>query len=330
VNDTHTKFSACSVETDPTIQTGRDVIAREIEGLRALEPSIGDEFSRAVKLIHAATGRTIVTGMGKSGHIARKIAATMASTGTPAQFVHPAEASHGDLGMITDQDICLVISNSGESRELADIIAHAKRFGIELIAITQKADSTLGRQATITLTIPTTEEACGIGVVPTTSTTTTLALGDALAIALMKLQGFEQEHFRAFHPGGKLGSQLLTVEDLMQTGPDLPTVEPDVGMDETLLVMTSKGLGTAVVVEGDRLVGVITDGDLRRNLPDLLSKTAGEVCTRTPKSIQKRQLASEAVRLMNQRKIMILCVVDENGRFSGLIHVHDCLKAGVE
>ena len=318
------------MDSNPTIQTGRDVIAREIEGLRALQSSIGKEFTRAVKLVHAAAGRTIVTGMGKSGHIARKIAATMASTGTPAQFVHPAEASHGDLGMITEQDICLVISNSGESRELADIIAHAKRFGIELIAITQNADSTLGRQATVTLTIPSAEEACGLGVVPTTSTTTTLALGDALAIALMKLKGFEQQHFRAFHPGGKLGSQLLTVEDLMQTGPDLPTVPPQLGMDETLLVMTSRGLGTAVVVESGRLVGVITDGDLRRNLPDLLSKTAGEVCTRTPKSIGKRKLASEAVRMMNQNKIMILCVVDEKGLLSGLVHVHDCLKAGVE
>lgn len=319
-----------STQSDASIATGQEVIAREIDGLRALESSIGSAFAQAVDLVHSATGRIIVTGMGKSGHIARKIAATMASTGTPAQFVHPAEASHGDLGMITDQDICLVISNSGESRELADIIAHAKRFGIELIAITQNPDSTLGKQAGITLAIPSTDEACGMGVVPTTSTTATLALGDALAIALMKLQGFEQKHFRAFHPGGKLGSQLLTVEDLMQTGPGLPTVDPDLGMDETLLVMTSKGLGTAVVVEGNCLMGVITDGDLRRNLPDLLSKTAGEVCTRNPKTIEKCSLASEAVHLMNESKIMILCVVDESRAFAGLIHVHDCLKAGVE
>jgi len=317
-------------EHDASISTGRDVIAREIEGLRALKSSIGSEFVRAVNMIHSANGRTIVTGMGKSGHIARKIAATMASTGTPAQFVHPAEASHGDLGMITEQDICLVISNSGESRELADIIAHAKRFGIELIAITQKPDSTLGKQASITLTIPSIDEACGMGVVPTTSTTNALALGDALAIALMKLQGFEQEHFRAFHPGGKLGSQLLTVEELMRTGPDLPIVAPETGMDQTLLVMTSKGLGVAVVVQGDQLLGVITDGDLRRNLRDLFSKVAGEVCTRAPKSIEEGQLASEAVRTMNENKITILCVVDKGGNFRGLIHVHDCLKAGVE
>lgn len=169
-----------------------------------------------------------------------------------------------------------------------------------------------------------------MGIVPTTSTTMTLALGDALAIALMKLGGFEQEQFRAFHPGGKLGSQLLTVADLMRTGPELPSVEPGIGMDQTLLVMTSKGLGTAVVVEGNRLVGVITDGDLRRNLHDLLSKQAGDVCSRRPKTIEQGQLASEAVRIMNQNEIMILCVVDERGRFTGLVHVHDCLKAGVE
>ena len=317
-------------ENKESVALGQSVIAREIEGLRALESSIGSEFARAVNMIRSANGRTIVTGMGKSGHIARKIAATMASTGTPAQFVHPAEASHGDLGMITDQDICLVISNSGESRELADIIAHTKRFGIELIAITQKPDSTLGKQAGVTLTIPSIAEACGMDVVPTTSTTNTLALGDALAIAVMRLRGFEREHFRAFHPGGKLGSQLLSVKDLMRTGPDLPTVEPELGMDQALLVMTSKGLGTAVVVEGYELVGVITDGDLRRNLPDLLSKTADEVCTRAPKSIKECQLATEAVRMMNENKVMILCVVDEKGHFHGLIHVHDCLKAGVE
>lgn len=315
---------------DSAVDTARAVISREIDGLRALKSSIGNEFVRAVDLIHAASGRVIVTGMGKSGHIARKIAATMASTGTPAQFVHPAEASHGDLGMITNHDICLIISNSGESRELADIIAHAKRFGIEIIAITQKAESTLGKQAAVALMIPSIDEACGMGVVPTTSTTSTLALGDALAISLMKLQGFDHEHFRVFHPGGKLGSQLLTVKDVMQSGLGLPTVEPGLGMDDTLLIMTSRGLGTAVVVEGDQLVGVITDGDLRRNLPDLLSKTAGEVCTRSPKTIAKRRLACEALHLMNESKIMILCVVDESGVFAGLIHVHDCLKLGVE
>jgi len=306
------------------------VLQTEIDALVQLREDLSDVFDNAVEAILNTRGRVIVTGMGKSGHIARKIAATMASTGTPAQFVHPAEASHGDLGMITDQDLCLVISNSGESRELADIIGHAKRFGITLIAITQNPDSTLGKQARITLAIPSNDEACGMGVVPTTSTTATLALGDALAIALMKRKGFERRHFRAFHPGGKLGAQLLTVEELMQTGPGLPEVRPEQPMDETLLVMTSKGMGTAVVVDGARLVGVITDGDLRRNLPDLLTKTAGQVCTRTPKTIERLQLASEALRIMNANKIMVLCVVDEEASFAGLIHVHDCLKAGVE
>ena len=330
MNDIPQSVPNSTQKTNPAILTARDVISREIEGLRALESSIGENFAHAVELIHEATGRTIVTGMGKSGHIARKIAATLASTGTPAQFVHPAEASHGDLGMITDQDICLVISNSGESRELADIIAHAKRFGIELIAITQNANSTLDKQAGVTLTIPDIEEACGMGIVPTTSTTATLALGDALAVTLMKLQGFEHEHFRTFHPGGKLGSQLLTVEALMRDGEHLPLVAPDNPMDQTLLVMTAKGLGLAIVAEERKLIGVITDGDLRRNLPDLLSRTAGDVCTRAPKTMPRHKLASEALKIMNESKVNVLCIVDEGNTVVGALHVHDCLRAGVE
>ena len=267
--------------------------------------------------------------MGKSGHIAAKIAATMASTGSPAQYVHPGEASHGDLGMITDQDAVILISNSGETRELADIIAHTRRFAIPLIAITKKADSTLAQQADHLLQLPDAPEACAIGMAPTTSTTCTMALGDALAVAMMRLRGFERENFLAFHPGGTLGAQLLRVSSVMHTGAALPVVREATPMGETLIEMTAKGFGVAAVVEGGRLVGVITDGDLRRNLSDLMAHSAGEVATRNPRSIAPEALLSEALGVMNTHKISALFAVDEDGILRGLVHIHDALRAGV-
>ena len=318
------------VKTDEVRKIAKRVLQHEINGLVELRKGISDHFDSAVQTILSCPGRVIVTGMGKSGHIGRKIAATLASTGTPAQFVHPAEASHGDLGMLTENDICIAISNSGESRELADILAHANRYGIRVIAITRVKTSTLALRADVLLLLPDVPEACNIGVVPTTSTTATLALGDALAVCLMVIRGFDRDHFLTFHPGGKLGSLLMTVEQLMRKGDDLPVVSPDFPMDSTLLVMTSKGLGLAVVLENDRPMGVISDGDLRRNLPDLLSRTAGEVCTRNPKCIAANRLASDGLKLMNQEKISVLCVVDDCDCLIGVLHVHDCLRAGVE
>jgi arabinose-5-phosphate isomerase len=253
----------------------------------------------------------------------------MASTGTPAQYVHPGEASHGDLGMITRQDALILISNSGETRELADIIAHSRRFAIPLIAITKKPDSTLGQQADFLLTLPNAPEACAIGMAPTTSTTCTLALGDALAVAMMRLRGFERENFLAFHPGGTLGAQLLRVSSVMHTGTALPIVSQETPMGETLIEMTAKGFGVAAVVEEGRLLAVITDGDLRRNLSDLMARTAGQVATRNPRSILPEALLSEALGVMNTHKISALFAVDETGQLRGLVHIHDILRAGV-
>jgi len=287
------------------------------------------DFDAVVASLLEVKGRVIVSGMGKSGHIAAKIAATMASTGTPAQYVHPGEASHGDLGMITPQDALILISNSGETRELADIIAHSRRFAIPLIAITKKPDSTLGQQADFLLTLPNAPEACAIGMAPTTSTTCTLALGDALAVALMRLRGFERENFLAFHPGGTLGAQLLRVSSVMHTGTALPIVSQETPMGETLIEMTAKGFGVAAVVEEGRLLAVITDGDLRRNLSDLMARTAGEVATRNPRSILPEALLSEALGVMNTHKISALFAVDETGQLRGLVHIHDILRAGV-
>jgi len=258
------------------LSTGQRVIRREAEALATLAESLGANFSAAVSLLMKAEGRVIVSGMGKSGHIARKIAATFASTGTPAHFVHPAEASHGDLGMVAQGDVLLVLSNSGETSELADILAHAKRFAIPLIAIAGRDGSTLMRQAEVGLLLPSVPEACDTGIVPTTSTTMTLALGDALAVALMEHRAFTPEHFRMFHPGGKLGARLLKVRDLMHDDP--PLVPETLGMGEVLLEITRRGFGVVGVTDGEgNLAGIITDGDLRRHLDGLMTHLAGEV-----------------------------------------------------
>lgn len=320
-----------AVPPDP--QEGLDRIARvlriEAEALVQMSASLGPDHARALEILQAAQGRVVVSGIGKSGHVGRKIAATFASTGQPAQFVHPTEASHGDLGMITENDVCLVISNSGETTELADLVTYSRRFAIPLIAVTGGAGSTLARQADVTLLLPDAPEACPIGVAPTTSTTATLALGDALAVALMEKRGFRREDFEVFHPGGKLGAQLLSVARLMHAGADLPLVEPATPMSEGLVLMSAKGFGLAGLVEDGRLAGIVTDGDLRRNMHRLLDSTAGEVATRNPKTVAPDTLASEALKIMNEAKISALFVVDADHRVQGLLHIHDLLRAGV-
>ncbi|MEL6267113.1 MAG: KpsF/GutQ family sugar-phosphate isomerase, partial [Pseudomonadota bacterium] len=275
----------------------------------------------------------IVSGMGKSGHVARKIAATLASTGTPAHFVHPAEASHGDLGMITPADVALVLSNSGETRELTDVIAHTRRFAIPLIGVASRPQSTLLKAADIAIALPQVPEAGPGSVAPTTSTTLTIALGDALAVALMERRGFTVETFRLFHPGGKLGAQLVSVGELMARGPRLPLVRHDTPMSEALLVMSSKGFGVAGLVDAEgRLVGIITDGDLRRHLDGLMDRRADEVATPGPSTIRPDRLAQEALRIMNENKITCLFVTERAGPAHplGLIHVHDLLNAGID
>ncbi|WP_045393303.1 SIS domain-containing protein [Falsirhodobacter sp. alg1] len=312
--------------TTDYLGTARRVIGIEAAALVTLAEALDDSFVAAVGMILGARGRVIVSGMGKSGHIARKIAATFASTGTPAQFVHPAEASHGDLGMVTAEDVVLVLSYSGETPELANLIAHTRRFSIPMIGIASRADSTLLRQSDVALVLPSAPEACGTGIVPTTSTTMTLALGDALALALMEHREFTPAQFRVFHPGGKLGAKLAHVRDLMHS--DLPLVPVDMPMTEALLVMSGKGFGVLGVVDGDRLAGVITDGDLRRHMDGLLSHRAAEVMTTAPRTIGPDALAEQAVAIMQERKITALFVV-RDGAPVGLIHIHDCLRAGV-
>lgn len=322
--------------TQPThqkkfVSTGQRVIAREAEALDLLGKTLDGEFSDAVDLLLNATGRVIVCGMGKSGHIARKIAATFASTGTPAHFVHPAEASHGDLGMMAAGDVVLLLSNSGETPELADVIAYTKRFGIPLIGVAGRAGSTLLTQANVAILLPDAQEACEQGIVPTTSTTMTLALGDALAIALMEYREFTPENFRDFHPGGKLGALLTRVGDLMHTGNELPLIAPDTPMSEALLVISQKGFGVAGVVENDQLLGVITDGDLRRHMQGLLDMNANQVMTEHPQTTAPELLAEEALAVMNDRKITTLFVSDPNqgNAVCGILHIHDCLRAGI-
>jgi arabinose-5-phosphate isomerase len=313
------------------LDTARRVIAIEATALTQLAESLGEEFDRAVAVLLEAKGRVIVSGMGKSGHIARKIAATLASTGTPAHFVHPAEASHGDLGMMTKDDVALVLSNSGETPELADLIAHTRRFSIPMIGVASRDGSTLLRQSDVALLLPRAEEACGTGIVPTTSTTMTLALGDALAVALMEHRSFTPEDFREFHPGGKLGARLSKVRDLMHAGEALPLVQADTAMTDALLEISQKSFGVTGVCDAQgRLTGIITDGDLRRHMDGLLSQTAAQVMTASPATITPDALAEEAVAVMNRYKITCLFVVDKPGEGPlGLIHIHDCLRAGL-
>ena len=317
---------------DTFIATARRVITEEANALSVLADSIGDSFAEAVAAILEAPGRVIVSGMGKSGHIGKKIAATLASTGTPAHFVHPAEASHGDLGMVSKGDVVLMLSNSGETPELADLIAHTRRFGILMIGIASRPESSLLQQADVQLVLPQLGEACGHNVVPSISTTMTLALGDALAIALMQHRKFGAEHFRQFHPGGKLGARLSKVGDLMHSGDTLPLVGDKTPMSDTLLTISQKGFGVVGVEDSEGyLAGIITDGDLRRHMSGLLDHTAGEVMTANPRTIGPDALAEEAVAVMQEKKITCLFVVDPatSRKVVGILHIHDCLRAGV-
>jgi arabinose-5-phosphate isomerase len=318
-------------EPERLIAAGRRVIGIEAEALGALARTLGSSFAAAAAQMLAARGRVIVSGMGKSGHVARKIAATLASTGTPALFVHPAEASHGDLGMITRDDVVLLLSNSGETPELADLIAYTRRFRIPLVAVARDPDSTLMRQADVGVVLPPAPEACPVGLAPTTSTTMTLALGDALAVALMEHRRFTPEDFRGLHPGGRLGARLAKVEDLMHAGDEMPLIGPGEPMSEALLEMSRKGFGVVGVVDDGELIGIVTDGDLRRHMAGLLDQRVAGVMTPGPRTIATTALASEALGVMNEGRITTLFATAPQapGRPAGILHVHDCLRAGV-
>jgi arabinose-5-phosphate isomerase len=313
------------------VAVARRVLACEAEALGELARGLGEDFNRAVETLAGAKGRIVCTGIGKSGHVARKVAATLASTGAPALFVHPAEASHGDLGMVGAEDVVLALSKTGETRELADILAFAKRFAIPLIAMTAVADSALGRAADVVLLLPDAPEATGDLNAPTTSTTLQIALGDALAVALLERRGFTATDFSVLHPGGKLGAMLRTVADLMHGPEELPLVAPDAPMAQAILVMSEKRFGcVGVRAEDGRLIGVITDGDLRRHIEGLLDHTAEAVMTNTPKTVRPDVLAAEALRQMSAMAppSTVLFVVDK-GQPVGILHVHDLLRAGI-
>ena len=311
------------------IETARRVLRIEAAALEQMASELPDDFSAVVDAILQTTGRVIVSGVGKSGHIGNKIAATLASTGTPASFVHATEASHGDLGMVTAADFCLLISNSGETAELRDIVAHTRRFSIPMAAISSKPDSTLMRAADYKLGLPNAPEACHIGMAPTTSTTLTLALGDALAVALMERRNFRPDDFRVFHPGGKLGAQMATVAQLMHSGDELPVVDANMPMQDALITMTAKGFGIAAVCRDGRLTGVISDGDLRRHMHHLMEKQAGDIASENPVTVSADQFAAEALNIMNTRKISVLMVVDAENMPVGILHIHDLLRSGV-
>ncbi len=312
------------------LASARHVLTAESAALTELANQLGDVFVKAVRLLVACKGRVVVSGMGKSGHIARKIAATMASTGTPALFVHPGEASHGDLGMIVPDDVVIALSNSGETAELTDLVAYTRRFSIPLIAITRKAHSSLGDAADATLELPNVPEVCPMGLAPTTSTTMQLALGDALAVAALECKGFTAEDFRNFHPGGKLGKILLRVSEIMHSGDELPLVKESDAMSHVLVVMTEKRFGCAGVVDRKgTLTGIITDGDLRRHMKDnLLQKPAAEVMTKNPTVIAPQMLAAEALKILNEKNRTQLLVV-EDSKPVGILHIHDLLRSGI-
>lgn len=314
---------------DDIFAEAQRVLSLESQALKTLALHLNDEFTKAIECLHKIKGRIIVSGMGKSGHIGRKIAATLASTGSTAYFVHPGEASHGDMGMITSDDAVIALSYSGETVELADIIAYTKRFEVPLIAITSKPESALCRAADYQLLLPRVEEACPYQLAPTTSTTMMLALGDAIALCLMNKKGFSPEAFRVFHPGGALGKKLLKVSDLMHKEDEMPLVHQTTSMRDAILVMTEKRLGcVGVVNDARKLVGIITDGDLRRHFDaNLIEQRAIDVMTPHPKVITSDALAVEATRIMSKNGIGALFVVDQD--IAGIIHLHDCLKAGL-
>ncbi len=311
----------------------KEVIDKEIEGLKNLKDALGGEFLKAIDLILACEGKVIVTGIGKSGHVARKIASTLSSTGTPAQFLHPAEALHGDLGTLDSGDVLIAISNSGESQEVLQIIPYAKMLGVPVIAITNNPESTLAKYSDVHIYLNVKEEACPLKLAPTTSSTVTLTLGDALAMSLLKLRGFSERDFALRHPAGSLGRKLRLVRDLYHTGDELPVVKEDTPMKEVVLEMTSKGFGATAVVNGEgKLTGIITDGDLRRFVKrggDFNTAVARDAMTTNPKTAKEDELALEALRRMEEHKITVLIVVDDNHRPVGIIHLHDILRAEI-
>lgn len=320
-------------KSEQDLEAGRATLRLESAALLRQADQLNENFSKIVELIYDHTnrkGRVIVTGMGKPGHVSKKIVATFASTGTPAYFVHPGEASHGDLGMVTDADVVLALSKSGESSELRDIVNYCKRFSVSLVAITANPDSSLGRQADLVLKLTDAEEACPNQQAPTTSTTLMIALGDALAIALMKRRGFTATDFRQYHPGGKLGGQLLSVASVMQQGDALPFVDANATMAQAQIVMSEKNFGCAIVTNDKReLIGFISDGDIRRHLsPDLPNMPVRDIMNATPRTITHDALCSAALAVMNQHNITQL-VVTEDDKPVGLLRLHDIMRAGV-
>lgn len=325
-----------SLENSISIQENLDkncairTINREIDTITKLRDSLDNNLTQALNLMQQAKGRIILTGMGKSGHIGKKIAASLASTGTPSFFVHPAEASHGDLGMITEDDVVIAISNSGESKELVDILNYCKRFGIKLIAITKNPQSSLGKAGDVVLQLPNNGEACPLGLAPTNSTTATLVLGDILTAGLIERKGFTKSDFNQRHPGGKLGSILQRVSDLMHTDLEMPILEENSNMQQVLLEMTSKRLGCVGFVNTDGIfTGMLTDGDLRRCLnSEILTKKAIDLMTKNPKTISKDTMAAEAMKIMHDKKITNIFVIEDKKPI-GVIHIHDLLNNGV-
>ena len=302
----------------------------EIEAINELRELLDDDLTKALDMIENAKGRIVLTGMGKSGHIATKIAASLASTGTPSFFLHPAEASHGDLGMITDDDVIIAISNSGESRELIDVLNYSKRFGIKLIAITKNPESSLGKAGDIVLKLPNAKEACPLGLAPTSSTTATLVLGDIITVAMIERKGFSKAQFNQRHPGGKLGSILQKVKDLMHSGDEMPILKENAGINDIILEMTSKRLGcVGFINEQGELTGMFTDGDLRRCINhDLKTVKAVDIMTKNPITVNKELFATEAIKIMNEKKITNIFVLEDKKPI-GTIHIHDLLKSGV-
>lgn len=311
------------------IESAQKVINIEARALNMLANNLPKDFALVINLIKNLKGHLIISGIGKSGHIGRKISATLSSTGTPSYFVHATEASHGDIGAITSRDACLLISNSGESPELKDLLSHTRRYSIPLLGMSSNPNSSLMLSAEYKLSLPNAEEACSIGLAPTTSTTMALALGDAIAVTLMKERNFQAENFKVLHPGGKLGAQLSTVYQIMHKGASLPIVDRTTTMGDTLLEMTSKGFGAAIVMNSGKIHGVITDGDLRRHMNNLMSKTAGEIANLAPITINHNSLAVKALTLMNKNKINVIIATDNSENPIGILHIHDCLRAGL-
>lgn len=320
---------------DNILDIAKRVLKIEADAVAALADRLNSNFEKTVELIFKSRGRVVVTGMGKSGLVGKKIAATLASTGTPAFFLHPAEAGHGDLGMVTSDDVIIAISNSGETEELVDLLPYLKRFNVSIVSLAGNTDSTLSKAADVTIDVSVAEEACPLGIVPTASTTAAMAIGDAIAVALLTKRGFKKEDFAFFHPGGSLGKKLLIrVQDLMHTGDDLPVISPDTSMIKAVMEISSKKLGVTIVAGADRkILGIITDGDIRRGIEKwdktFFDMKAGEVMTKNPRTISGDELAAKALAIMESKSITSLAVPDSEGRAKGIIHLHDILRQGI-